>query len=297
MKNARILSFLLILCITQIFSQVKISGNIGGMVFEKSSSPFIVTGDVKIPSGMNVTIHEGCIFLFKSYTGIIIEGNFSVEGSAENPVVFTSFNDPKHNPTSKQEPDFFDWNGIYISQKARDVKISNFIIKYSVYGIKSQKYEIIIHKGKFCKNGQFNFTINDEIQPVIENALFNFGQIRETSIPIRKNYSIANLRKPVAIATSIMGLISFGVMGYFLDQKSDYKTKYEKTEYQPDMNRYIKKQEDFRSYAIISGGTSSAILATGVVLFLIDPHEDRKKNVMVKPFYYKGIGVLSKVNF
>jgi hypothetical protein len=56
-----------------------------------------------------------CAFLFKPFTGMIVDGSLKAEGTLQNPVVFTTVNDGKYNPNSRQLPNPFDWNGIQVS--------------------------------------------------------------------------------------------------------------------------------------------------------------------------------------
>jgi hypothetical protein len=169
---------LIILCAcimpVTMFAQTNISGNIGGMTLERGGNPFIVSENVTIPAGKSVIILDSCIFLFKPFTGIIIEGTLDVKGTLENPVVFTSINNPAYNKNAPQTPDPFDWNGIIVETKAKKLKMTNFNLSYSVYGIKSKRDDIIISAGTFSNNGQFHFTIHDEIQPVSDNIPYNY---------------------------------------------------------------------------------------------------------------------------
>jgi len=45
---------------------------------------------------------------------------------------------------------------------------------YSVFGIKSQKDDILLQNGNFKQNGQFHFTINDNIHYVQDNISYSY---------------------------------------------------------------------------------------------------------------------------
>lgn len=141
-----------------------------------SNSPYIIEKDLVIDAGRNLVIQEGCNLFFKQFTGIIVHGNLTVNGSDEHPVLFSSLNDTLSPLRTAELPNPFDWNGIFISPQANCIKLSNFILKFSVYGIKSQKESIIIKNGFFKNNGQYHGTINDKVEPVSDAIPFRWGR-------------------------------------------------------------------------------------------------------------------------
>ena len=157
------------------FALTPLSGNIGGRTLDKVNSPYIVTEDIFIPSGETVIIKGGVAVLFKSFTGLTVFGSLFVEGSSEEPVCCSSVNDANFNDSSASLPKAFDWNGIVIENGAGEVKMRNFKLFYSVYGIKSKKRDIVLVNAEFRDNGQFNFTINDEIMMVEENISYSYN--------------------------------------------------------------------------------------------------------------------------
>lgn len=165
----------LLFLVFPLFSATHLSDDIGGKIFEPSGNPFIVDQDVVIPKNTQSVIKAGCVFLFKSFTGINIYGSMLVEGTAEKPIVFSSVNDANHNPEASQLPNAFDWNGIYVAEGSGDIKLRNFKLMYSVFGIKSKKNEITIQSGHFRQNGQFHFTINDNIHYVQDNISYSYN--------------------------------------------------------------------------------------------------------------------------
>ena len=158
-----------------------LSGSIEGVVFDASKNPYIVEKDIIVPEGKSVVIPEGIVFLFHPFTGFQVFGRMVVQGSGDKIVVFTSINDNIHNPQSEQLPNPFDWNGIFISKDAEGAFLNHFSLKYSVYGVKSQCKNIIIQNAVFQQNGQFHFTINEQIQMVQDNIPFSYGDSTDTS--------------------------------------------------------------------------------------------------------------------
>ncbi|MBN1306550.1 MAG: hypothetical protein JXA18_01435 [Chitinispirillaceae bacterium] len=158
-----------------LFAETHITGDITGMTFESGGNPYIVEQDILIPAGNKAVIKEGCVFLFKPFTGLTVNGHLLVDGTAEQPVIFTSINDGEYNPASEQLPNPFDWNGILVSRESGTVALKNFNLRFSVYGIKSQNTNIQIDNGLFRQNGQFHFTINDKIQFVQDNIAYSYS--------------------------------------------------------------------------------------------------------------------------
>jgi len=174
MKHNQFLILLLVSVINVSLAETHVSDDIGERVFEPNGNPYIVEQDIVVPKNTQSTIKAGCVFLFKSFTGMNVYGNLIVEGTVENPVIFTSINDAQYNSDAQQLPNAFDWNGVYISEESNDVKLRNFELMYSVYGIKSKKEKMTIQNGIFKQNGQFNFTINNNILYVQDKLSYDY---------------------------------------------------------------------------------------------------------------------------
>lgn len=175
--NRKYLHGLLICALmTSLSGQTYLSGDISKFKLDSINNPFIVEKDIEVPRGKKVIISEGCVFLFKNYTGLSIFGSLSVMGSQDHPVKFTSINDGSipNGPRTDSKPDAFDWNGISIDQQAEVINFNFFQIAYSVYGIKSSKRDISVLHGIFTSNGQFNFTISEKIMEVQEGIPFSY---------------------------------------------------------------------------------------------------------------------------
>ena len=109
-------------------AETHISGDIRTAMLDATGNPYIVDQDVVVPSGKHLTIKEGCVFLFKGFTGINVFGQLTVSGSAKQPVIFTSINDGDFNPKSEQLPNPFDWNGILISREANGCSLHSLML-------------------------------------------------------------------------------------------------------------------------------------------------------------------------
>ena len=173
--NLRRVCIWLFLCAGLLPSQTHIRGELRGLKLDKSRNPYIIDEDIVVPEGEELVIKEGCHLLFEPFTGLRVMGHLLVEGSGENPVVFTSVNDEEYNPESEELANPFDWNGILVGRNSEGAYMKNFVLRFSVYGIKGQTQAIMIQNGRLLQNGQFNFTIHDKIQPVPDDIPFSYG--------------------------------------------------------------------------------------------------------------------------
>lgn len=192
----KLISQILIFLTITTYCETNLSGEIGSITFSPDGNPYIVGENITISENASVTARAGCVFLFKPFTGILVEGSLTVEGKPEKPVIFTSINDGLYSGNQSTAPNPFDWNGILISKNASAVSFFNFLLTYSVYGIKSQKEFIILSNGTFTNNGQFHFTINDNPKKVIDGIPYTYRSLsitydpnnaQEGSVPVDQN--------------------------------------------------------------------------------------------------------------
>ena len=119
-----------------------------------------MTEDITVPEGESTVIEEGCQLFFHKSTGMIVEGNLAVEGTKEQPVLFTSINDSLSPEKTDLAPDSSRWNGILIGGTCRrSVEFSRFTLAWSSYGIRSRKSQVVISGGIFRHNETSNFMI------------------------------------------------------------------------------------------------------------------------------------------
>lgn len=261
-----------------------ISGEIDTTTFDVKKNPYIVEKDIVIPKGKSLTIPEGIVILFHPFTGFQVAGRLVVQGSNEQPVIFTSISEKNFNPQSEQLPNPFDWNGIFVTKDADGAFLNHFSLKYSVYGVKSQCKNIIIQNAVFQQNGQFHFTVNEQIQFVQDNIPFSYGDSNAvhqitTNISNDINSKVAadkHKDKPkhsksklisifrysslgVGVAGGIAGAILAVKMNQYLNKCNDIV----KNGGYDDFNYYQEKYDSMRSALIIS----SAIGGLGIVGF------------------------------
>ena len=190
---------LILSLLLSVFAETHISGDIKSAALDSTGNPYIVDQDVVVPAGKKLTIKEGCVFLFKGFTGLNVSGQVNVAGSSKHPVIFTSVNDGDFNPKSDQLPNPFDWNGILVAKESGGALFDNIQLRYSVYGIKSQSTNVTIQNGIFRQNGQFHFTVNEKIQYVQDNIPYSYsGGAGEPEKGVSQNLKTAAEKTPEA---------------------------------------------------------------------------------------------------
>lgn len=282
-----------------ISAQTTISGSIGGMTFKPSGNPWLVTENVFIESESKAIVEPGCVFLFKPYTGIIIQGSFIVEGEKDKPVIFTSINDSLYSETAAKKPEQFDWNGIIVESGAVEVTLSHFRLSYSVYGIKSKISNLTIANGVFRQNGQFHFTINDKIQDVESNLPFNYNvSIAEKKKVLKEKSGNRQWVKPAGISKVSLGTILLGTMSYFIYSSADYDKKYNNADDYDESQHSLTKRDDAVKNAIITGIIGGVFVSTGTGLLLWE-HKKKgaKKTITVYPVTGSANGIQLVVKF
>jgi len=201
-----------------------LGGVVEQTVLTSSENPYVIDQDIVIPDGKKLTIKEGCVLLFKPFTGIVVQGMLAVEGTPAQPVVLTSYNDNKYNEKNDMLPNPFDWNGILIHPLAHGAVIRNCVVSFSVYGVKSQTARLDIESGTFRQNGQFNCTVNDKILPAVDNVQFTWKPEGEDlavimtsdSTKAKKKERVHTTRRGVRFAGLGLGVLGVGVGTVFL---------------------------------------------------------------------------------
>jgi hypothetical protein len=291
LKPLRFITILIIITGLSVFAETSLSGKIGGMTLDTAGSPYLISGDIVVDKGTFLTLKPGCVLLFRPFTGLRVDGSLIVDGSNEKPVVFTSSRDSKYYDSANIQPQAFDWNGITITKSARRVKLFNFILCYSVYGIKAQTERVSISNGNFYSNGQFNVTINEKIQNVTDNFPFFYHTDDFTDAENKSSHS----RFIAPILVGIAGLGAAGMATYFFIDKSTIHHDYLKqTDPQGASSFHTKEQAAF-TRAWICTGASAVLISASVILFVRSSKPEKKSAVLLQPIInpkYAGVLVL-----
>ena len=109
-KKRLTLGLLLILIVQSLSASTTIpAGNVSG-TWDLSSSPYLITGDITIPSGETLTIEPGVVVEFQNWYRLIVNGTIQAIGTSLQQIVFTA------TPPGPGEPgwpgiDFIDASG------------------------------------------------------------------------------------------------------------------------------------------------------------------------------------------
>ena len=98
-------------------AQTNVSGDQSG-VWAASGSPFLVTGDVTVPSGQTLAIEPGVVVSFQGYHRLRVQGNLQAEGTSEAGIVFTT-----DNPT-------VGWHGIRFRNAQNTSRLTYCLIEH-----------------------------------------------------------------------------------------------------------------------------------------------------------------------
>lgn len=269
----------------------RLAGEIKTTTLEPSGNPYYVEDVVTVPKKETLTIKAGCVFLFSNFCGIDVHGSLIVEGTEKDPVIFTAINDVHSNPKAQQFANAFDWNGISIQQTSDSVRLENFKIFYSVYGIKSRNNKMVLHNGVFSENGQYNLTISESIQEVENNQPFSLnytpptlGESTKTKAPSLYDKKLRN-KKITAFTFLGAGLLTGGLDGFLFYKYYDYwnnivpglKSVPIGISFQDSLNSLKKTCNNYKVGGIICAVGTGALFATALVVKLIPVKNSEKK--------------------
>ncbi|NLG16711.1 MAG: hypothetical protein GX556_05205, partial [Fibrobacter sp.] len=99
------------------------------------------------------------------------------------------------------------------TEKSATVCLRNFLLAYSVYGLKSKNSDIQTENGIFIQNGQFNFTVSDKIIPVQDSVpfTFNYTKVIPESIDSIQQNAVIEIPEKIPVRPSAFRFISLGI--------------------------------------------------------------------------------------
>jgi len=127
----------------------------------------------KVAEGTTVTLPAGCVI--KSDDRILVQGELDCQGTADNPVVFTSLKDDSHggdtnNDGGASAPAPGDWNGIGFDDTSTNAEISNCLIRCASWGVGLFGADLDIHHNTF-ERCQFPAALEDAFPAFRDNVL------------------------------------------------------------------------------------------------------------------------------
>lgn len=176
--------------------------------------PYLVVGDIDVSVGKTVTVEAGCVFLFKNFTGLHVQGKLVAQGTKERPVIFTSENDRARNPATSLYPNPYDWNGIYLHADATGTVMSYCTVMYSVYGIVSETKFVRLDRVTFLQNGKSNLVVEGKAQAVT-NAPYIYivstADVKILSDPHAVRRTVVRYAGFTVLLGAVAGSIYYGV--------------------------------------------------------------------------------------
>ncbi len=139
---------------------------------EPSEHPYRVVGPSGVPRDTSLFIPAGTVLLFDEFTGMKIRGRLQVEGTEEEPVIFSSLRDTSY-VTSDLIPAPYDWDGITVETQSSRSVFKNSRVLYSLFGIKVLSSSIELKDCEFAFNAQSDFVFGGEEQRTTD-APFSF---------------------------------------------------------------------------------------------------------------------------
>jgi hypothetical protein len=221
--------------ISPVLCQTLIGGDLNRIHFDPRLNPYIVEKNLTLSHGRKAKIPAGCVFQFKPFTSIIINGNLEVAGTTALPVFLTSINDQRFAQTYSVAPTPFDWNGISVSEQGT-IKLSYTHIQFAINGLNAPRSAVMLNRCQFSHNGRFHVALSGEVFPIKDNEPVSFGMATETKInaallpkstdrssPSKKKAltgPVAKDRKHVRIGCTALGIGSAAIAtGYAIKAK------------------------------------------------------------------------------
>lgn len=172
-------------------------------------NPYLVVGDIEVPTGKTVSVEQGAVFLFKNFTGLHVQGKLVALGTKERPIVFTTENDRSVNPATPLYPNPYDWNGIYIHADGLGTSMAYCKVLYSVYGIVSETKFIRLDPVMLRNNGKSNLVIEAKEQTVTDKP---FSYVLSTKDAMIDGVPVKILKDPVAPRRNTVRYVSLAGM-------------------------------------------------------------------------------------
>ncbi|OGS23183.1 MAG: hypothetical protein A2252_05770 [Elusimicrobia bacterium RIFOXYA2_FULL_39_19] len=181
------------------YCQTYVPGTLNGANhWTVAGSPYIVDVYPVLPLGATLTIDPGVIVKFANNNQLLIKGVLTAQGTEENPIVFTSDDDPSYGSTGTGAPG--QWDCLYFS----GVGIKNSIMDHCIV-----KYGGSDSNGQVYVKESLDSTGESEIQILnctITNSSSAGIQLRITSATI-SNCNITNNVTGVYAVTMFQGLL------------------------------------------------------------------------------------------
>lgn len=263
-------------------------GDIGGQTLTAEHNPYVIREEALVPEGKTTIVESGTVLLFEDFSTLRVLGSLKVNGEPGSKVIFTSINSRTHNPNSTVDPTPFDWNGVYIDERARGIEMSYFLLEHAVFGLKSMTEDIRITSGAFGSNGQFNFTIDGSVQPVTERIPYSHNVLPKepdaSSGSTQEQKPRASQKKPVSLITGIaLGAVGLGAGAAGFLKSSEWNSEWELAQ-QAETEEQKKAHEEKSGEAyplMIAGYAGGGVCLAGAAIATVVYLRGQKKPIKV----------------
>ena len=136
-----------------------------------ANSPYIVSCDVTVSSGVALTIQPGVVLKFQQYTGLNINGTLQAQGSSASPIVFTSWRDDSYAGDTNgvgvdSTPQPGDWYGLQVLETGV-LTARHTVVGYANYGIYTTNGQVSIRQSSIVNNSVYG-TYNSHATNVVD---------------------------------------------------------------------------------------------------------------------------------
>jgi len=160
------------------FAKTSVNGIQSG-VWTKRGSPYIVTDDLIIPTGLTLTIEPGVIIKFSGPYRFIVAGALIASGTPTDRIIFTTKYDEifeeEGNGSHALKPGAL-WYGIDFTDSSDDFinTINHCMIRYSQFGVRCRNaYPLLTHI-IFANTTNPYLTINDKTLEIRDGNDYNY---------------------------------------------------------------------------------------------------------------------------
>jgi|GEM_PF-2243458 len=181
----KIILLIMFFCFWELSSTTVWGIEVGGPqagVWTLEGSPYIVTSDIIVPTGMTLKIEPGIVVKFDGYYGITVNGTLIAEGIVGKRIVLTSIHDKEFGNTARQTnsmPTNKDWKGIEFTAASRQTsKLDVCIIRYCDQAIAADFANPYLSRLFLVDCSATSFKVNGRTITVQEGAEIDYNIVQ-----------------------------------------------------------------------------------------------------------------------
>jgi len=183
-------AFIFVLFVCYFISGTVWSIEIGGPqagIWTRNESPYIITSDIIVPTGMTLSIESGVVVKFADYYGIKVNGTLKALGIVRERIVFTSIHDKEFGVTDQPTtilPSNRDWAGIEFTPSSGNTsELDHCIIRYTDKAILSNYANPSLTNIIIVDCNAHNLNINGQNISIREGSEQNYNVVQRTVSP------------------------------------------------------------------------------------------------------------------